>query len=103
MAPNHFTAFIRHDRLDPNAQYFLEFLGETNSPLFDFEPSPLARRVQGVRLQSILAPNTTTQIDVIMRRESARQLFVFHPGDDDDLHVKWNRSGEIIGTDLPVK
>lgn len=101
--PNHFTAFVRYDELDTSLDYFLEILGRADSPLYDFLPTPLERRVGAGRLQSILSPNQTTQIDVILRREAARELFVFHRGDDPDLHVEWNRRGRITDDKLPIE
>lgn len=101
--PSHFTVFVRYDQLDSGLDYFLEILGKADSPLYDFLPKPLERRVGGVRLQSILRPNQTTQIDVILRREAAPELFVFHRGDDSDLHVEWNRRGRITDDQLPIK
>ena len=101
--PNHFTVFIRHDKLDPQTDYFFEVLGEADSPLYRFEPTPTVRRFPGAQLRSILAADQTTQMDVILRREAARELFVFHRGDDPRLHVEWNRRGEITETGQKIK
>ena len=41
-----------------------------------------------------ITENQTTQIDVILTREPNKNLFVFHSGNDDDLHVRWDREGK---------
>ena len=45
----------------------------------------------------------TTQIDITLSREQSRNLFVFHHGDDPDLHVRWDRRGEVVKTGLRHK
>ncbi len=70
--------------------------------LYHYRPDPLPLELKGHHLTDVICADRTTQIDVILGREPHQNLFVFHSGDDPELHVKWNRRGEITKRDLPV-
>lgn len=91
----HFTVFIDYSRLNPEREYFLEFDSRTDTPLVNFTPDPYRVNPDSKIVSEIIVSNQTTQIDVKLTRDPERNLFIFHPGDDPDLHVKWNRHGDI--------
>ncbi len=100
--PNHFTAFINLKELEPKLTYYFDFNAESGSHLFDYKPESL--RVEAIgNIQNYVCENQTTQFDIVLSREPGKNLFVFHAGDDNSLHVKWDRSGNIKETNLPIK
>lgn len=101
--PSHFTVFINVGKLEPHLSYFIDFNSESCSPLFNFYPDPLRVIAPEHSITEIIVQDQTAQIDVILLREPSRNLFVFHPGNDPDLHVKWNRKGGITATHLGIK
>jgi hypothetical protein len=103
--PSHFTAFIEMRRLETAAPFFIEFDSESNSRLFSYQPDPfrIGTDGQGDILAELVREDRTTQIDVVLSREPSRNLFAFHRGDDGDLHVRWNREGEVVEKGLEVK
>ena len=98
---NHFTAFIQMKELEPKYPYFLEIECESESDLVGYEKFHITAPIQ--RITELITEDQTTQIDIVLSREPSRNLFVFHHGDDPDLHVKWNRKGEIVKRNLEHK
>jgi len=98
--PNHFTVFVNPAKLDPQAPHFIEIDSGSDSELFAYQPDPF--RVAATRrgISEIIRADRTTQIEVVLSRVPSKNLFVFHAGDDPDLHVSWNRKGEIVKTRL---
>ncbi|PLX85222.1 MAG: hypothetical protein C0617_04865 [Desulfuromonas sp.] len=103
VAPNHFSVFVETGKLDPKKTYFLDLQADSRSELFSYGPLRVETAKKIDVLKSLVRDDQTTQIDVVLSRKAGRKLFVFHPGDDPDLHVKWDRKGEIVGTGLRVK
>jgi hypothetical protein len=100
--PNHFTAFINMKELEPKLTYYFDFNAVSGSRLFEYKPESL--RVQAVgNILNYVCENQATQFDIILSREPEKNLFVFHPGDDNSLHVEWDRAGNIKKTNLPIK
>lgn len=93
--PNHFTVFINLKELEPKYAYFIEFGADSGSDLFHYKPDLYVQPVDAHRITEIIAEDQTTQIDVTLSREPSENLFVFHRGDDQKLHVRWNRKGEV--------
>lgn len=102
-APHYLTAFIDTGQIDRRFRYFLEVHADTGSPLTGFDPRELRIELERSDLDGIIIPDQTTQIDVVLRRRSEPALFRFHRGDDDDLHVQWNRSGQVTERNLKTK
>ena len=100
---NHFTVYFNLRNLEPNLKYFIEFDSSSDSELFSFKPETLRITLPAYRISDIICADQTTQIDVIIAREPNKNLFVFHKGTDPDLHVEWNRKGEIVKKKLKVK
>ncbi len=94
-SPNHFTVYIDLDQLEPQLTYYMLFDTSLDTPLVYYRPKPLEIQVTGVKLTDIVSANQTTQIEVVLARKSHPNLFVFHPGGDPQLHLKWNRKGEV--------
>ncbi len=103
--PSHFTAFIEMRRLETGAPLFIDFRSSSGSRLFSYQPDPVRVSAGGPRELpgGLIRQDHTTQIDVTLSREPNRNLFVFHPGDDGDLHLRWNRDGEVVETGLGVE
>lgn len=100
---SHFTVLLNLQKFEADLTYFFAFDARTGTELFHYEPDPLQVKVTGKRLSDIICAEQTTQIDVVLGRESSPNLFVFHPGDDNSLHVKWNRRGEITKEKIKPK
>ena len=98
---NHFTAFIQMKELEPKYAYFIEVECECDSKLVGYETFRIEAPIQ--QITELVRQDQTTQIDIILSRKPNRNLFVFHHGDDPDLHVKWNRRGEIVKRGLDHK
>ncbi len=103
IAGNHLTVFLDLQELKTQRKYFMDFNSDSGTELFSYKPDPYHVEVTGNRLSSLISADQTTQIDVILAREPHRNLFVFHHGDDPDLHVKWNRKGEITKKNIAPK
>jgi len=101
--PSHFTVYINYDELEPKYPYFFEFDSRTDTPLVNYEPDPLRITADVKTVHNIIVENQTTQIDVTLSRTPERNLFIFHPGDDPRLHIKWNREGEITDDNLDTE
>jgi hypothetical protein len=102
-APNHFTAFVKYDEINPKRTYFIDLSARSSTELFDYKPDHYRLKLSGAELKGFISPDQTTQLDVIMARDPRRNLFVFHRADSSGLHLRWNRGGEISDTDLPIE
>ena len=103
VTPNHFTVFINLKELEPELTYFIDINSDSGSELFSYSPDPLAITAEPHHITNIISEDQTTQIDVILSRKPSDNLFVFHSGDDKDLHLKWDREGKIKRKKLPIK
>lgn len=101
-SPNHFTVFIDPARIDPEQTCFLEIDCHSGSKLFSYQPTPCRVDVaaRSKLLSELICTDRTTQIDVRLERTPESSLFVFHPGNDPLLHLRWDRQGEITKTHL---
>ena len=54
------------------------------------------KRNDYARLDFRFRDDEVTRIDVVLSRTPSETLFVSHPGDDPDLHVKWNGGGAVV-------
>ena len=97
-AENHFTAFIQIKALEPKYAYFIQIESKVKSDLVGYEKFEIAAPIQ--QITELVTEDQTTQIDIILSREPSSNLFVFHSGDDPDLHVRWNRKGEVDKSSL---
>ncbi len=102
ITPNHFMVFINLKELEPHLVYFIKLIADSNSDLFSFQPKVLNIPAPANSITDIITVDQTTQIDVILSRDPGKNLFIFHKGDDDALHVKWNRDGVITDTNMKV-
>lgn len=93
--PNHLTAFLDMKEFEPQLTYFMKFDSDSGTDHFKYFPAPYEQEIKGKILKDLLTPDQTTQIKVVLGRESGSKLFVFHRGDDIRLHLKWNRDGDI--------
>lgn len=93
--PNHFTVFINLKELEPQYSYFIDLNSESNSTLFSYKPDPFRKTAKPNDITNIIQEDQTTQIDVILSRIPGDNLFVFQKGDDKNLHVKWDRHGNL--------
>ncbi|MFO7982537.1 MAG: hypothetical protein R6V08_03705 [Desulfuromonadales bacterium] len=102
VAPSHFTVFIEMKHLDPEQVYFMEFDSRSGTELYSYEPDPfrVTTGENAVIISELVREDHTTQIDIVLSRQPSRKLFVFHRGDDPDLHVGWNRNGDIVEIQL---
>jgi hypothetical protein len=96
ICPNQFMVFVNLKELEPQLPYFIDFNSDSNSKLFSYEPDPLEIKASPGSIKEIIEQDQTTQIDVILSRIPSENLFVFHRGDDNQLHVNWNRDGKIV-------
>ena len=98
--PSHFTFFVDRKKLDKELRHaiFFRFRARPHTLLLEYHPDPYTYRAPGAELSNVIRADHTTQIDVILSRTPSDDLFVFHHGDDPDLHVKWNRQGEVVRT-----
>jgi len=90
-----FTLFLDLKKFEPRLTYFLAIDIKCGQELYSYSRDPLRVEISGKRLRELIAPDQTTQIDVTVDRVPGDKLFVFHAGDDPDLHLTWNRKGEI--------
>lgn len=103
VTPNHFTVFINLKELEPHLTYFIDINSDSGSELFSYSPDPLVVTADPHDITNIINEDQTTQIDVILSRNPSKNLFVFHKGDDKNLHVTWDRKGEIRRKRLGAK
>ena len=90
-----FTVFLDLNEFEPERSYFMRILAVSGTSLFHYQPNEFTVQVTGNQLRAIIAADQTTQIEVIFERSSDRNLFRFHRGDDEDLHVRWSREGVV--------
>ncbi len=102
ISKNHISIFLNIHELEPNLTYFFDLTANTDTPLVEYDDRWTPERT-GNQLTSIISQDQTTQIDVKLSREPNRELFIFHTGDDKDLHVKWDRSGIVTKKRLKTK
>lgn len=95
LSPNQISVFVNLKELEPELHYFINIKAVSDSNLYDYTPQPLRIELASHTVTDIIDEDQTTQIDVILTRTPSKNLFVFHSGDDNDLHVRWNRSGEV--------
>lgn len=100
---NHFTVFINLKQLEPQYSYFMDLNSDSGSKLFNYQPDPLRETAQPNDITNIIKEDQTTQINVILSRIPSDNLFVFHRGDDQNLHVKWGRDGKVKSNKLGIK
>jgi len=98
---NHLTAFIEMKQLEPKYAYFIEIDTASGSDLFKYAPDPFIVEAPAHRITEVIREDRTTLVEIILSREPSRSLFVFHRGDDPDLHVRWDRRGAITKRRLP--
>src|SRR5690606_10142018 len=96
--PNHLTIFINLKELEPELKYFINIKAVSESDLYAYQPNPLTIEMVSNTITELIAEDHTTQIDVILARVPSENLFVFHKGNDPDLHVTWDRSGKVKKT-----
>ncbi len=101
--PNHFTVFINLKHLEPQYSYFMDLNSDSGSKLFSYQPDPLRETAEPNDITNIIREDQTTQVNVILSRNPSDNLFVFHKGDDQNLHVKWGRDGKLRKNRLPIK
>lgn len=101
--PNHFTVFVNLKQLEPQYSYFIEFNADSDSNLISYQPDPLRKTAGPNDITKIIIEDQTTQIDVILSRIPSKNLFVFHKGNDLQLHVKWDRNGNVQKKNLRIK
>ena len=103
ITPNFFTVFIKMKEIDTSLTHFFKFDSSSHSDLFDYQPDPFIEEIPPQSIFNYISEDRTTLFDVILSREPSENLFVFHRGDDPDLHVGWNRKGEIVKKKLKIK
>lgn len=96
--PNHLTIFINLKELEPELKYFINIKAVSESDLYAYQPNPLTIEMVSNTITELITEDHTTQIDVILARVPSENLFVFHKGNDPDLHVTWDRSGKVKKT-----
>lgn len=92
---SHFTVFLDMDEFEPRRSYFMRIKADSGTPLYQYHPNEFTVQVTGKQLRDIITADQTTQIEVVFERSSVRDLFRFHHGDDEDLHVRWGRDGVV--------
>ena len=103
ITPNHFTAFLSFKEFEPELVYFMNLQASAGTGLLSYKPEPFRVEVSGDRLLELISKDQVTQIDVRLARETHKNLFVFHRGTDQHLHVGWNRDGEITDDGISPK
>ncbi|PLX82245.1 MAG: hypothetical protein C0617_14025 [Desulfuromonas sp.] len=101
--PSHFTVFIEMKHLDPALTYFVDLQANSGSRLFGYEPMKVTTEGRLNVLAELVREDQTTQVDVVLSRRAGGDLFVFHPGNDAALHVRWDRRGSVVETGLGVE
>ena len=106
---NHFTFFLDLRKLEKNKVYALRITADANTPLISHEHAWFPT-YKPENIERLVIGSQTTMVDVKMKRDPDPNLFVFHPADSGEpgpraderpLHVKWDRTGEIVDYDLP--
>ena len=103
MDPSHFTVFINLKELKPKLVHFMEFDAASGSDLVQYQPDPYRATAESFQISEVITAEQTTQLDITLSREPSENLFVFHRGDDPNLHVRWNRAGKVTKNGLSYK
>lgn len=103
VTPHHLTAFLDMRKFAPELRYFMKFDSSSGTNLFSYVPDPYKIDIEGKSLVDIICEDQATQIEIALGRTSSEKLFIFHPGTDKDLHLSWNRQGDIGDRKLPIK
>lgn len=98
--PCYVTLLLNRHRMVDTASYGVRVIAATGTNIVRHKTVEIVAK--GARLRELLQHNRTTQVEVVIPREPVKDVFRFHAGDDPDLHVKWNREGEIRKTGLKV-
>lgn len=101
--PNFLTVFIKMKELDPSNTYFFKFDSSSNSELFSYQPDPFTREIPPGLIFHYIIEDQTTLFDIVLSRDPSEKLFIFHSGNDPNLHVKWDRKGNIVRRGLDIK
>ncbi len=99
--PCYITLLLNRHRMVDTASYGVRVVAATGTDIVDYKTVEVYAK--GAKLRELLQHNRTTQIEVVIPREPQSDVFRFHAGDDADLHVKWNRDGEIRKTGRKVR
>lgn len=103
ITPNFFTVFLKMKDLDPSLTYFFKIDSRSDSDLFSYKPDSYPKKIPPPSITNYISEDQTTLIDVILSRDPHKNLFVFHRGDDPNLHVKWDRHGDIVDSNLKAE
>lgn len=98
---SHFTVFLDLGQFEPDSTYFMRIRTASGTPLYHYHPGEFTVQLSGRQLLDIISADQTTQIEVVFGRRAHSRLFRFHRGDDEDLHVRWNRDGEVTKKNIP--
>ncbi len=99
--PCYITMLLNRHRMVDTASYGVRVIAATGTDIVDYKTVEVVAK--GSKLRELLQHNRTTQVEVVIPREPGKEVFRFHVGDTPDLHVKWNREGEIRKTGIKVK
>ncbi|MGB5337552.1 MAG: hypothetical protein WBO06_00500 [Gammaproteobacteria bacterium] len=98
-----FTVFLDLGHFEPDSAYFMRISTASGTPLYHYHPGEFTVQLSGRQLLDIISADQTTQVEVVFGRRAHSRLFRFHRGDDEDLHVSWDREGEITKSGIPPK
>lgn len=101
--PHHLTVFLEMKVIDPQKRYFIDLRASSGSPLFTFDKLKVDASGSGATFNELVREDETTQIEVVLSRKPSENLFVFHRGDDADLHARWDRLGVVVKDGLGVE
>ena len=90
-------------KLEPELEYFIELFATSHTSLYQYAPDPFRVDIAIQKITDLICKDQTTQIDIILEREPDDKLFAFHQGTGPELHVKWNRKGDITKENLKIK
>ncbi len=100
---SYFTVFLNLKEFEPKLTYYMELTADTDTELVEYATPHEVPRFAGHELSGVVREDETTQIEVTLDRRPRRELFVFHHGNDPDLHIRWDRLGQPVKTKLPHK
>lgn len=95
-----FTVFINLKQFESKLTYYMDLTANTATSLVSYPAVPRPPEFSGLQLRNVIREDEVTQIEVVLGRVPRRELFIFHRGDDADLHVEWNRDGVIQKTGI---
>ncbi|HEU4718126.1 MAG TPA: hypothetical protein VFU15_09840, partial [Bacteroidia bacterium] len=93
VAPENFNAFLAMEDFESHRDYFFELDATSGSDLFSLQPDILTANAGGDSVSQLIVEDHTTQFEIVLYREPVRNLFVFHAGNDPDLHLRYDRLG----------